>query len=299
MTNSFNTSNTFNYIVPQENSGLRLVSFLHQQLGCVYSVKALKRAIEQNHCQLNGRTERFSSASVGRGDVISIHLQSVSNNKVTIEPTILFEDENLLVCNKPAGMTCDSAGILKFFKDSIPSLQLVHRLDRETTGLLLLAKRDEIYNNLVEQFKKFEVKKRYIAIVDRVVNRPKGVIENFLGKIGSYAGQTIWGQVNYKGLSAVTEWTLLSRGSSESLLMCFPKTGRTHQIRVHLAGMGHPILGDFQYGKDFNSCYQTSRYFLHADELRFFDPKTKRPLCFKAPLPDDFREAQKHLFGIA
>jgi 23S rRNA pseudouridine955/2504/2580 synthase/23S rRNA pseudouridine1911/1915/1917 synthase len=209
----------------------------------------------------------------------------------------LFEDEALLVYNKPAGINSDEKGILQLWKSTLPHLQLVHRLDRDTTGILLLAKQPAIFDQLVSQFKQYQVNKRYLAIVDGGMEQAKGKIENYLGKKRAYAGQTIWGAVaSSKGLYAYTEWERLKKGHRASLVACYPKTGRTHQIRVHMAEMGHPILGDFQYGKQFQCEHRPPRTLLHAESIQFKHPLSGREMSLTAPLPDDFKIAQQQLF---
>lgn len=287
------------WIVTSEEAGSKLLSFLTERLEKKYSARFLKRLIEHNQCQINGRTERFASTLLGKGDHVSLQIeQTAYTTSHVIEPQrILYQDDALLVYNKPAGINSDEQGILKLLKAQFPSLLLVHRLDRDTTGVLLLAKQATVFENLVHQFRELKVSKRYQAIVDGDVALPKGVIENYLGKKQAYAGQTLWGAVSpSQGLYACTEWQRLKRGHNASLLACMPKTGRTHQIRVHMAGMGHPILGDFQYGKQFQCSYRPSRYLLHAEEIQFHHPLTGDPLRLVAPLPDDFKVAQQKLF---
>lgn len=282
------------------DSGAKLSSFLSQHLEGKYSARSIKRAIEQNNCQINGRTERFASTIVGTGDHILLNLETLSEASLpdrTENDRVIFEDEALLVYDKPAGVNCDENGVMKLLKKEDCPLMLVHRLDRETTGVLLLAKNRQIFESLVDQFKCFQVHKRYLAIVDGLVARPRGIIENHLGKKHAYAGQTIWGEVKAtEGLLAKTEWHCLSTGKEASYLVCMPKTGRTHQIRVHMAEMGHPILGDFQYGKEFHCMYRPARILLHAEEIRLRHPLTGRSVSFNAPLPDDFIHAQQELF---
>ena len=287
------------WIITYKDSGHKLISFLTQRLEGKYSARFLKRLIEHNGCQINGRTERFASTLIGQGDHVCLLIEqaSYSSSPQLETQRILYEDEALLVYNKPAGINCDEKGILQLLKVRASSLQLVHRLDRDTTGVLILAKQPANFRNLVNQFKQFQIQKRYEAIVDGIVAQPKGLIENYLGKKQAYAGQTIWGSVPASyGLYACTEWERLKKGENASLLACVPKTGRTHQIRVHLAEMGHPILGDFQYGKQFQCPYRPLRYLLHADEIRFHHPLTGEFLCLTAPLPDDFKIAEQKLF---
>jgi 23S rRNA pseudouridine955/2504/2580 synthase/23S rRNA pseudouridine1911/1915/1917 synthase len=287
------------WIVTDQESGLKLLSFLAQRLEGKYSFRFLKRLVERNSCQINGRTERFASTLLGKGDHVYLCIeQAFYSSSLELETQrILYEDDALLVYNKPAGINSDEQGILSLLKPRASSLQLVHRLDRDTTGVLILAKQSTAFENLVNKFKQFQVQKRYLAIVDGIVAQQKGIIENYLGKKQAYAGQTIWGSVPAsRGLYALTEWQRLRQGQTASFLVCMPKTGRTHQLRVHLAEMGHPILGDFQYGKRFQCPYRPFRYLLHAEEIRFYHPLTGESLCLSAPLPDDFKMAQQKLF---
>lgn len=286
------------WIIEAKDSGVKLIAFLTQHLEGQYSARHLKRVIERNGCRINGRTERFASTVLGQGDHVTLEVEQALPPKTNDpEPQrILFEDDSLFVYDKPAGVSCDDKGILFVLKKINPSLQLIHRLDRETTGVLLLAKQQKVFENLVKQFKALQVHKKYLAIVDGKVGSNKGVIENYLGKKKAFAGQTLWGSVNpSEGLKALTEWKCLERGKTASLLSCTPKTGRTHQIRVHLAEMGHPILGDFQYGRHFQSSYRPSRILLHAEEIAFLHPATGKPLVFSAPLPKDFNQAIQEL----
>lgn len=287
------------WTVSSEESGLKLLIFLKKRLGDTYSSRFLKSLVEQNYCQINGRTERFASTSLGRGDHISLSLAQISSipQPAFEESRVLYQDEVLLIYNKPAGVNCDEKGILQLLKSTYPSLHLVHRLDRDTTGVLILARQKQTFESLVQQFKNFEVEKYYLAIVDGIVKKASGKIENYLGKKKHFSGQTIWGEVApVKGLYACTEWKRLKVGSMASLIGCSLKTGRTHQIRVHMAGMGHPLLGDFQYGKDFVCPVRPLRYLLHAEEVRLRHPNTGKELKFTAPLPEDFNTAKQKLF---
>lgn len=291
-------NNIQEWIVEEQESGSKLLAFLTIRLQGRYSARFLKRIIEHNGCQINGRTERFASTFLGKGDRVSLRLENAPPSIPSIESErILYEDEALLIYNKPAGINCDEQGILKLLRAYAPMLCLVHRLDRDTTGVLVLAKRSDVFDQLVSQFKTLGIHKRYLAIVDGYMAKYKGVIENSLGKKHDYSGQTLWGQVDTsRGLYACTEWERLKMGENASLIACVPKTGRTHQIRVHMAEMGHPILGDYQYGKDFICSYRPLRYLLHAEEIRFSHPITGKKVCFTAPQPDDFKAAQQKLF---
>lgn len=289
------------WIVSPEESGIKLQSFLVKHLGLGISAKSIKRAIENNQCRINGRTERFASTLVGRGDCIQIAFHSTLLNpkeNVFESSRILFEDKDILVYDKPPGINCDDDGMQKLAQGYCSSLELAHRLDRETTGVLLFAKGKHNLKLILDQFKARRVKKSYLALVDGELQEKAGLIENELGKKRVYQGQTIWGVVPSGGLRAITSWQKLqsSNLSHASLVRCFPKTGRTHQLRVHLAAIGHPILGDGQYGRRFACTYRPKRYLLHAEAINLSHPSTGKTIEFSSPVPADFIEAQNELF---
>lgn len=291
---------SYQWTVSSEESGITLASFLRSKLPIHYSARAIKRAIESNCCQVNGRTERFASYALGIGDrVLFLSDQLMEDGKVEVGTVsfsfeaerILYEDSDLLMYNKPSGVASDSQEFLKEIKGGKPFLALVHRLDRETTGVLIFAKTEHALAMMISLFKKRLVHKSYLAIVDGVPEKQSGLIDNYLGALRRYQGQAIWGEVlKAKGLHAVTEWQVekIDKDKDIALLRCFPKTGRTHQIRVHLSGIGHPILGDYQYGKKFRTRVRAPRVMLHAESVSFENPHTGKVLEVVAPIPADF-----------
>lgn len=292
------------WVVNAQDSGVKLLSFLADRLKGKYSARFLKRLIDGNACQINGRAQRFSSTVLGQGDSVRLYFNQAQSRPFNeVDPArILFQDDSLLIYDKPSGIVCDEKGVLSHLRSVFVNVQLIHRLDRDTTGVLLLAKRPEIFDALVKQFKNFQVEKRYLAIVDGEVQEKQGTIENFLGKKQSFCGQAIWRAASGpSGLYAYTSWERLEKSrpfsQTASLVACYPKTGRTHQIRVHMAEIGHPILGDFQYGNAAFKCpYRPLRMLLHAESIQFYHPLTLERMKFAAPMPEDFRIAQKQLF---
>lgn len=280
------------WVVRPEESGIKLIDFLKGHLASL-SARQIKRAIEQRGCQVNGRTERFASTPLGRGDKVIFEelCEESPVEDLMDEKRILHEDSAFLFFNKPAGIASEDAHLIKTLRQRHPALELVHRLDKETSGVLLFAKSHACFEKMVRLFKDKKVRKEYLALVDGVPAKKQGAIENTLGKIATYQGQTLWGSVE-GGLPARTEWRVEKEGELASLLRCFPITGRTHQLRVHLNGMGHPILGDSQYGRRFRCPYRPRRCLLHAQKLSFLHPDTGAPLDVEAPLPEDFREGQ-------
>lgn len=285
----------FWHVKPLED-GKSLQAFVHEKLKGKYSLKEVKRQIDAKKCHVNGRLERFGSKKVEEGDKVSFDISSLGQTRqpLLFKPEdILYEDEEILVYNKPAGIICDEDSINKHLASKAP-LFLAHRLDKETTGALLLIKKEERVDFFHKAFKEGRVNKTYLAWVDGVPSSSKGKIENFLGKKGFYQGQTTYGACSKsEGRLAVTEWKLLKKGTYDSLLECHPLTGRTHQIRAHLAGMGHPILGDRQYSQHFESRRHASRVLLHAATLRFPHPGPSKEITVEAPLPSDFTQGGK------
>lgn len=264
----------------------KLISFL--QARSPLSGKALKRSLEANLCRVNGRVERFASVSVAKGDVIELIEKKA---QLSAPAKVLYEDEHLKLLDKPAGWVSDDAQMAKKLGGRH---FLAHRLDKDTTGLLLFGKTPEGAKRLQLLFEERQVEKEYLALVDGCPSRTEGTIENSLVKKGSFAGQTIWGE-GRGGLFASTAWQLVEEGREGALLLCRPFTGRTHQIRVHLAGMGHPILVDRHYASHFRSKLISERPLLHAARLSFIHPWTGEKIDISAPLPSDFQEALRTL----
>lgn len=290
--------------VSLEESGMKLQAFLKQKLGETLSARQIKQAIENKFCTVNKRLERFASALVGAGDLIELKLDSATSQVSTVaipkfEPSrILFEDEDLLIYDKPPFIASDNEKFLLNLKRTLPYLALVHRLDKETTGALIFAKNETALTQMLELFKQRLVNKIYLALVDRCPEKSNGIIDNYLGELKRYQGQTLWGSVpKSKGLHAITAWERLRFNQQAALIRCFPKTGRTHQIRVHLSEMGCPILGDFQYGKNFQCNFRPARYLLHASEISFIHPRTGKNISAASPLPSDFLAAIEKVLG--
>ncbi len=277
--------------VSKEESEMGLLAFLRKHCKEAPSVKALKRAIDGKHCAVNRRTVAISSHSLLEGDVVTLDEEAFEVTPIK-EPSILYEDDSFLIVNKPPGMVCDPDDLKSYFPKRKGRLILVHRLDKETSGVLILAKNNQIKEAMIELFKKHLVRKVYLAMVDGVMEKDEGKIDNFLGKKHAIQGQTVYGSVpRDKGQRAVTHWKCVKRGKKASLVSCEPLTGRTHQLRVHMSAMHHPILGDLQYGTSFRSPLRPKRHLLHAYSVVFTHPKKAKEIEVLAPIPSDFQEA--------
>lgn len=262
----------------------KLIPFLQEKVGSFYSGKSLRKALEANCCKVNGKVERFGSISVQKGDLVELvpgWEKRIAKEKKNFSFEILFEDESTVWIDKPLGLICDPEECQRYLKKD---WKLIHRLDRETTGVLGFAKNEKAFLDWKTLFQEKRVKKSYLAFVDGTLHQNEGVIHTFLSKKGHFQGQTIWGS-SHEGQEAITFFEKVSQGKNSSLLLCRPVTGRTHQIRVHLKEMGHPILIDRQYASSFQSSYPASRVLLHALELETASFK------IKAKIPKDLEEA--------
>lgn len=286
------------WVVTSDYVGEKLLHFLKIKLGSHYSTRQLKEALEQGRCRVNQKVERFGSSLLLERDSVSLTISDIEKKLRELEPErILFEDDYFLVYDKPAGIASDKNGLLSLFRDYAPKVSLIHRLDRDTTGVILLAKDADTYHRMVEAFRKYEVEKLYWALVDGCPSLAKGSLQNYMGVLKTYQGQKLWGIVSKeKGLKAHTDWKILFKTKEAALIACSPKTGRTHQLRVHMSGIGHPILGDNQYAKSFKCFYLAPRTLLHAYELAFTHPYRHEKLIIRAPLPHDFKKAITQLF---
>jgi 23S rRNA pseudouridine955/2504/2580 synthase/23S rRNA pseudouridine1911/1915/1917 synthase len=273
------------WLVPQRQ---KLVHFLQEQLEPSPSGKQLRKVLDANLCRVNGCVERFGTAEVEKGSVVELApaWASVSQSSLNRFETI-FEDDHFLVVDKPEGWVCTDDECQKAFG---PKRYLVHRLDKETTGLLLIAKSHGSRDVLIKLFADRQIEKLYIALVDGIPKEERGARQTYFAKIGSFEGQSLWGS-RAKGLYAETHWKVFAKGNDASLILCQPMTGRTHQIRVHLSEIGHPILVDRQYAERFRCKYFAKRILLHASRLRFRHPVTGAALDFKAPLHEDMGHA--------
>ncbi|MEI6242707.1 MAG: RluA family pseudouridine synthase [Chlamydiota bacterium] len=267
-------------LIWQVTKKVRLTSFLQEKTRSSLSLNTFKKVIEKGLCQVNGKVQCFSSTQVEVGDYVAL-----DNNweKMTLSQkegvqTTLYEDEYLFIVNKPSGWISE---------EKKERLYPVHRLDRGTSGVWILAKTRDVREKMMDLFAKREVKKEYIAIVDGVFKEKQGKIESLLRKIGEFQGQTIWGS-SHTGLPSTTYYTVIGQVKKRSAVLCRPVTGRMHQIRVHLMEKKHAILGDYQYCKEFSSPGAVARLMLHSWRISFVHPYLQKKIMIRAPIPDEF-----------
>src|SRR4051794_13374143 len=288
--------------VPNEHAGERLDRYLALALP-QFSRTRLQALIRSGDVQLHGQAAHPRD-TVHSGDVVSLiepQLEVLDAQPENIPLELLFEDNDLLVLNKPAGLVVHpGAGnqthtIVNALLHHCTNLSgiggkerpgIVHRLDKYTSGCLVVAKNDQAHQHLSRQFAEREVKKIYLALVSGTLKRARGAIE---APIGRHPVQRKKMAVTpTRGRVAKTDYRVLQSGGGMSLVECEIHSGRTHQIRVHLHHIGHPVIGDLVYGK---KTPPAPRQMLHAWKLGFTHPRTHERLFFEAPLPDDLRAA--------
>jgi 23S rRNA pseudouridine1911/1915/1917 synthase len=289
--------------VSQSGTRMRLDRFLAEQLP-QFSRSRLQQLIRNGAVTLNGQTARPSDTT-RLGDMIQVvepPAQQIESGPEAIPLDIIFEDPDLIVINKPAGLVVHpGAGhrehtLVNALLHHCPGLSqiggkerpgIVHRLDKETSGCLVVAKNDTTHRALSDQFASRSVDKIYLALVSGKLRRMAGSIDE---KIGRHPVHRQKMSVNSRrGRVAKTEYRMLSAGDEMSLVECQLHSGRTHQIRVHMHHIGHPVIGDKIYGSKKADKYQ--RQMLHAWKLGFRHPATGEWKEFEAPVPNDFRDA--------
>lgn len=286
-----------------EEGGERLDKFAAAALGDV-SRTEIQRLVKTGEVLVNGRAER-ASYRLEPGDVVELTLPerdvpTVQPEEVELE--VLYEDADLVAVNKPAGMvthpafgnlsgTLVNAALARWpeMRDVGPELAragVVHRLDKDTSGVLVLARTPEALRALQRQFKRRTVYKRYLALVEGVPGSPSGIIEAPVGRDPKNRKRMA---VVKGGREAVSRYDVLEDLQSNALVAIEPGTGRTHQIRVHLAWLGNPIVGDRLYGFR-KQRIGLKRLFLHAEALHVDSPSTGERLEFRAPLPPSLED---------
>jgi 23S rRNA pseudouridine1911/1915/1917 synthase len=281
-----------------------------------HSRVAFQRSFDAGLVHLRGKAIERSS-TVRAGDVIEFSFADVVSTElraVEIALDVLYEDKSLLAVNKPAGMVvhpgagtredtlvhallAHCAGTLSGI-GGVERPGIVHRLDRETAGVIVVAKTDQAHRELARQFAARTVIKEYFALVVGVPRLLSGTIQKPIGRNVRHRHKMAVVEEGHGGRASWTDWTIIERfGDLAALVTCTLHTGRTHQIRVHMASLGHPLLGDSAYGwkENMKMSRQPERVMLHSGRLAILHPKTGKLLDLKAPLPSDFKAQIKAL----
>jgi 23S rRNA pseudouridine1911/1915/1917 synthase len=297
-------ANSKSFHLKVEESGLRLDKYVSQACPELSRTQAQK-LIEDGNIAVNGKAAK-SSLKLQAGDAVDILIPPPTPSTLTPESIplkVLYEDRDLMVVDKPPGLTVHPAPghythtLVNAILAHLPDIQagetsrpgIVHRLDKDTSGLILIAKNPASHMKLADQFKNRSVLKVYLALVKGRLAPELGIIE---AKIGRDPRSRQRMAVVTRGREARTQYQVIRYIDNCSLLEIRPKTGRTHQIRVHLAAIGFPVVGDTTYGA--KSDY-VSRQFLHAFKLGFKLPSTGKYREYESALPPDLAEALKKI----
>lgn len=264
--------------------------------------------IEQGLCRVNGSVRAKTGFSVNPGDAVELTIPDpveLTVEKEDIPLEILYEDEDVAVVNKPWGMVVHPApgnetgtlvNALLYAMDDLSGIGgvkrpgIVHRLDKDTSGLLMIAKNDQAHESLSEQLRERTMDKRYLAVVDGEMKDPSGRIEKPIARSKKDRKKMA---VDPEGRYALTEWTLKENLRGAALLEVHILTGRTHQIRVHMQSIHHPVAGDPIYGM--KNGVKAPRLMLHAWRLSFTHPRTGERLSFCAQPPENFARTVEKL----
>lgn len=273
---------------------MRLDAYLAQYFP-EHSRSAWQKYISAGYVKVNGEVVTSNKLLLGEDDEVTADTRT-KPGKLHIDMTVVYEDKNVIVIDKPAGVLSHAKGgiveeatVADFFKNytsygnNTNRPGIIHRLDRATSGVMIGVKNAETAKLLQKQFSDRKVKKTYMAVVEGTPKNSEAHIELPIERNPSKPSQF---RVGVNGKSASTTYKVLSTNGRYSLVELKPATGRTHQLRVHMAHIGHPIVGDIVYGQD------SKRMFLHAMRLELTLPGGERKI-FEAPLPAEFREMVK------
>lgn len=291
------------YKINEELVGIRLDKAISMKDETI-SRMAVQRLIDEENILVNGKKTK-ASYKLNLNDEVSIKKEEPRELEIKAEEIpldIVYEDKDILVINKQKGLVVHPGNgnpdgtlvnaIMNYCKDSLSGIGgairpgIVHRIDKDTSGLLIIAKNDEAHINLSEQIKNHEIKKTYIALVRGVVTANEATIDMPIAR--STKDRTKMA-VSKNGKNAVTHFKVLERFKNYTLLEVNIETGRTHQIRVHLSQIGYPIVGDYVYSNGKNP-FEVEGQMLHSYQLQFIHPITNKKMNLEAKLPEYFEE---------
>ena len=291
------------YIITENEKGKRLDAYIATKNENITRTSA-QRMIEEGNILVNGKKQKVAY-KINIDDVVTVvpeEIKEISIEAEDIPIDVIYEDKDIIVVNKPKGMVVHPANgnyngtlvnaIMGMCKETLSGIGgelrpgIVHRLDKDTSGLLIIAKNDKAHVKMSDQIKNHEVKKTYIALVRGVIKENEATIDMPIGRSTSDRKKMA---VNKEGKNAITHIKVIKRYDKYTLLQVTIETGRTHQIRVHLSYIGYPIIGDTTYSNGKNK-FGVVGQCLHAKSLEFKHPITGKEMKLEAPLPEYFQD---------
>ena len=324
-------NNSIKFLIDDNSSGKRVDIFLTKILNS-YTRSHIKKLIEAKHLKINGISITSPSTKLKNLDKVAFELIQKNNDKIKpkkIKLDIVYEDNDVLIINKPKGMVVHPGagnyentlvnGLLYKYRNNLSNISgnlrpgIVHRIDKDTSGLLIIAKNNFSHANLGRQFSEHTIKRKYQCLIWGIIRPLSGKIETLISR--NKKNRKLMTASEISGKKAITNYTTIKVFNAKnvpkiSLLECELETGRTHQIRVHLKFKGTSILGDKQYGKKnqkykkicenfMNRLNSLNGQALHAQTLEFEHPTSNKILSFKTNLPSDFRKMLDFLNNLS
>ena len=300
------------YLVPEEFQGERIDKYLSEAC-CGLTRSYLQKLLKSQLVEVDGKAVK-NSYRVSAGETVELEVPEAVEPEIEAEPIpldILYEDKDIILINKPKGMVVHPAaghysqtlvnGLMYHCRGELSGINgvmrpgIVHRIDMDTTGVLIVCKNDFAHNSIAEQLKVHSITRKYYAIVHGVIGEDEGTVD---APIGRHPVDRKKMSINYKnGKHAGTHYRVLERFKQFTYVECQLETGRTHQIRVHMASLNHPLLGDSVYGP--SKCpFKLQGQTLHAGVLGIIHPRTGEYMEFSAPLPEYFENLLEKLRKI-
>lgn len=297
-----NRSNRIEVVVPEELAGRRIDVVLASQME-EFSRSFIQKLAEDGKITRNGKI-CGKKDKVSAGDIVEVEIPEPQQAEITAEDisvNVVYEDDDLLVVEKPAGMVVHPApgnysgtlvnALMYHCGEELSSINgvirpgIVHRIDKDTSGLLMVAKNDKTHVALSEQLSSHSITRRYRAIVYNNIKEEEGTVDAPIGRDSRNRLRNAVTEMNSK--NAVTHYRVIERFGKFTFIEAALETGRTHQIRVHMSYIKHPLLGDALYGPEKNR-FGVKRQMLHAGVLGFIHPSFGQYMEFESPLPEDF-----------
>lgn len=295
------------FIIDENSVNCRLDVYLSQEFEDK-SRSYIQKLVDEGNVTVNDKNKK-SNYKLKINDKVTLNLPELEELVIqpeNIELDILYEDSDLIVINKPQGMVVHPApgnytgtlvnALVYHCKDlsginGVARPGIVHRIDKDTSGILVIAKNDNSHKKLAEQLKEHSMKREYVALVEGIIKEESGMVDKPLGR---HPKERIKMAIVSGGKRAITHYEVVERFERNTLVKCILETGRTHQIRVHMSYIGHPLVGDPVYGYK-KQKFNLNGQMLHAKKLGFIHPATEKYMEFEAEIPDYFIDVLKKL----